>query len=380
MKRHKIWLALLLSLAIGCGNVQNTDGEQQAEKMTQTETQQQEEMQQQTESQKQTEVQKQEENPKQNEIEELVYTDEYLKQITDIAVAEDGRLYTIGLQKMYSYNTDMGGKEVLMVTQSIQWIHEFDLDGECACMGQMLFSPGEAMALEWSDGCLYMAVPGVNQEPVLYQIDNMSELYQNHFEADEWTSEEFLRFRSIDAWTLEEVYRFDTFAEINRLVFLGDRMYVQGVLTTEEQAIGYTDRNNLDAGVTLLSMDGIPQDMIKFDENTLGIYLAGEGETCFWKYIPAEEKWEKTDIAAVKYSETAEESVNNREFVAYENGCFYVKDDKIVCYQTVDGTERELFESDGSVKCLEADGAFLYYASDEWQTKEVRRIRISELL
>ena len=44
MKRHKIWLALLLSLAVGCGNSENADGEQQAENLTQTETQKQEEI------------------------------------------------------------------------------------------------------------------------------------------------------------------------------------------------------------------------------------------------------------------------------------------------------------------------------------------------
>ena len=177
-----------------------------------------------------------------------------------------------------------------------------------------------------------------------------------------------------------------------------ERLYVHGILAKpsekefvqkpeyveqyqhryEGQAIGYLDMGNTDAGVTLLPID-VPSDMIKLTKDTLGIYLEGE-ESCFWKYIPVEGTWEQTDIATVKYSGTAEHFVSYREFVAYEDGCFYVKDGKTICYQTVNGTEQELFESDGSVQGLKTDGTFLYYYSNEWSTKGVQRIEISELL
>lgn len=381
MKRYKIWFVLLLSLAFGCGNSQNADGEKQTENVTHVETQ------------KQEETQEQEEMSEQNRKGELVYTADYVGNIDEIAVTEDGHLYVISLQEFKKFYKE--GKDRLTIEQPSQWLYEFDANGKYLCVGQMILSPKEAFVLEWSDDCLYMVLPELNKKPVLYQVDNLSAVHKIQEEEDDMAG-----FSTSDIWRLKELYCFDMFSEITRLVIMGDRLYVYGMLanpnenplvqdleyaenypdTYKGQVIGYMDMKNLDAGVTLLSMDGVPQDMIKFDENTLGIYLAEEDEVCFWKYIPAKEKWEKTDIAEVKYSEKAEESVVYGEFVAYENGCFYVKDGNVVCYKAGNGTEQELFESDGLVQCLETDGTFLYYSSKEWTTKEVRRIQISGLL
>ena len=396
MKRYKIWFVLFLSLAVGCGKTQNADGEQQ------------------------TQVQKQEELLEQNETSELVYTSDYVGNIDDIAVTENGQLYVISLQELEQSKEERNGKELSVITQPTQWLYEFASDGACICQGEMLYSPGKAMVLEWWEDLLYMVIPGIHKMPVLYQVDDMSSVYEMHEKAEEWPWQDLEKydsydkwrfqekevindidyFRSLDTWTLQEFYRFDMFSEINRLVFMGDRLYVYGVLANLEEnsfvqnleslenymqsyqgeAIGYLDMKNLDAGVTLLSVDGIPQDMIKLTEDTLGIYLAGKEETCFWKYIPAKETWEQTDSAEVKFGETAEDSVVYSEFVAYEDGCFYVKDGKTVCYKPVNGTERELFESDGSVQGLKTDGTCLYYYSNEWSEKEVRRVEVSELL
>ena len=398
MKRHKIWLALLLSLAVGCGNSQNADGEQQAENLTQTETQ------------KQEEILEKEDMSGQSETENLVYTSSYLKNIDDIALTTDGRLYAVGLQNLYTTSKEKDGKEWLVIEQPSQWLYEFDSDGKMVCVGEMMFSPGEVMALEWYDDILYMVVPRIDKMPMLYQVGNLAEVHSDVVQTVKKLREtdpnvnnyikEYLAFSNLDMWNLQELYRFDTFSEINRLVFIGERLYVFGILANpnenpfvqnledvenypnryEGQAIGYMDIKNLEAGITLLPMDGRPQDMIKLTEDMLGIYLAGEEEACFWKYIPEKEKWEKTDIAEVKYSEMTEESVSYGKFVAYEDGCFYVKGGNFICYKTGNGTEQEVFESDGLIKCLETDGIFLYYYSDEWKTKEVRRIRISDLL
>lgn len=407
MKYNKIWLVLLLSLAIGCGNAQNTDGEQQVENLTQTE------------NLEQKEPSKQDEIQEQSATEKLVYTSDYLENVDEIVIDENGHLYAIGCQDLQKSHEEENGNGFTVITYPKQWLYEFDAEGKCLSSGEMIYSSGEAMALEWSEGYLYMVVPGVNQNPVLYQVDNLSTVYEMHEVADEWPwdtlsdydgyidwlmysegIEDYLKFNSLNVWTLEELYRFDMFSEINRLVFMGDSLYVYGMLANPNenplvlnleyaenypdiykgQTIGYMDMKNLNAGITLLSMDGVPQDMIKFDENTLGIYLMGEDESCFWKYMPAKEKWEKTDIAVNKDSEAAKESVSYGEFIAYEDGCFYVKDGKVVCYNAGNGTEQEVFESDGLIKCLETDGIFLYYYSDEWKTKEVRCIRISDLL
>ena len=396
MKRYKIWCVLFLSLAVGCGKAQNVDSEQQ------------------------TQVQKQEELLEQNEMDALVYTSDYVGNIDDIAVTEDGKLYVISLQELEQSKEERNGKELSVITQPTQWLYEFASDGACICQGEMLYSPGKAMALEWSEGSLYMVIPGINKMPVLYQVDDMSSVYEMHEKAEEWPWQDLEKytsynqwsiqekevindiqnFRLLDTWTLQELYDFDMFSEINRLVFLEDRLYVYGILTNLEEntlvqnleslenymqsyqgeVIGYLDMKNLDAGVTLLSVDGIPKDMIKLTEDTLGIYLAGKEETCFWKYIPNKETWEQTDIAEVKFGGTAEDSKVYSEFVAYEDGCFYVKNDNIVCYKPVNGTEVELFESDGLVQGLKTDGTFLYYYSSEWSRKEVRRIEMSELL
>ena len=391
MKRYKIWFVLFLSFAVGCGKTQNVDSEQQ------------------------TQLQKQEELLEQNEMDALVYTSDYVGNIDDITVTEDGKLYVISLQKLEQLQEEIKGKELSVITQPTQWLYEFASDGACVCQGEMLYSPGKAMVLEWSEDSLYMVIPGINKRPVLYQVDDMTSVYEMHEKAEEWPWQDLEKydsydkwrfqekevindidyFRSLDTWTLQEFYRFDMFSEINRLVFMGDRLYVYGILensfvqnleyletypdTDKGQAIGYLDMKNLDASVNLLSVDGVPQDMIKLTKDTLGIYLEGE-ESCFWKYIPVEGTWEQTDIATVKYSGTAEHFVSYREFVAYEDGCFYVKDGKTICYQTVNGTEQELFESDGSVQGLKTDGTFLYYYSNEWSTKGVQRIEISELL
>ena len=408
--KQKFWLVLLCSFAIGCGNGQNADGETLIENTAQTETLEQEENVTQVETQKQEESVTKTDVSKDRGMDELVYTFEDLENITDIAVTDDGRLYVTCFQEMKQEYKKSKGKELLVITQPTQWLYEFASDGACVCLGELLYSPREAMALEQSEDFLYVMVPGVNGVPVLYQVEHLSEVYSDVVEtykkfkemgADSNTYiQEFLDFSDLDIWTLQELYRFDTFSEINRLVFLGDRLYVYGTLgnpddkslvqnvefsemhpnTDIRQAVGYLDMKNVEAGVTLLPVDGIPQDMIKFDENTLGIYLAGEDVASLWKYIPENETWEQTDIAAVKKSEIEEDSVSYSEFAAYEDGCFYVKDGNVVCYKTVDGTEQELFECAGSVKVLKTDGTYLYYYSDEWATREVRRIEISELL
>ena len=404
MKRHKIWLALLLSLAVGCGNGQNADGEQQAENLTQTEMQKQEEM------LEKEDMAGQENMPEQSETEHQAYTSSYLKNIDDIALTTDGRLYAVGLQNLNTTSEEKDGKEWLVIEQPSQWLYEFDSDGKMVCVGEMMFSSGEVMALEWYDDILYMVVPRIDKMPVLYQVGNLAEVHSDVVQTVKKLREtdpnvnnyikEYLAFSNLDMWNLQELYRFDAFSEINRFVFMGERLYVFGILANpdenpfgqnleavenypnryEGQAVGYMDIQNLEAGITLLPMPGIPQDMIKLTEDTLGIYLAGEEETCFWKYIPAKEKWEKTDIAEVKYSEMTEESVSYGKFVAYEDGCFYVKGGNFICYKTGNGMEQELFESGGLVHCLKTDGTFLYYYSHEWSAKEVRRVRISELL
>ena len=416
--RHKIWLVLLLSFVLGCGNGQNGDGEKQIENVTKTEVLEQEdetktEIQEQTEILKkqenatQTEIQKQEENITKNETDELVYTSDYLGNIDDIAVTEDGRLYAICFQALHEGYRESNGKERLVITQPTQWLYEFDTNGACVCLGEMIYSPKEAMTLEWAEDSLYMVVLGINNIPVLYEVGHLSEVYSEVVEtykesrkAGEHDMQKFSDVNNLDIWTLQERYRFDTFSAIKRLVFMEDRLYVYGVLTNPEenafvqnleslemyvdtytgQAIGYLDMKNLDAGVTLLPMDGIPQDMIKLTEDTLGVYLVGEDATSFWKYTPSKETWEQTDMAEVKFGGTAEDSVVYSEFAAYEDGCFYVKNDNIVCYKQANGTEVELFESDGSVQGLKTDGTFLYYYSNEWSEKEVRRVEISELL
>ena len=400
--KNKIWLVLLFGFAIGCGSGQKAGREQPAESLTQTE------------------VQKQEERVTETDVlkdsgtDELVYSSEFLGNIVDIAVTEDGRLYAIEFQELSQSYMESNGKELLIITQPKLWLYEFDSNGACVCFGGSLYSSGDAMTVEWAEDSLYVVVPGVNGVPALYQVGHLSEVssdvvetYKKIRETIQETDEnisnytqEFQAFRDLDIWTLQELYCFDIFSEITRLVFLGDRLYVYGILETLDenslvqniefsemhpntdirQAVGYLDMKNLEAGVTLLSMNGIPQDMIKFDENTLGIYLAGEDAASFWKYIPANEIWEQTDIAEVKYSETTEDTASYSELAAYEDGCFYVKDDNVVCYKTVTGTECELFESDGSVQCLKTDGTYLYYYSDEWAAREVRRIGISGVL
>ena len=407
MKYNKIWLVLFLIFVVGCGNAQNADGEQQTENLTQTE------------NLEQKESSKQEEIQEQSATEKLVYTSDYVGNVDEIVIDENGHVYAIGWQDLKKSNEEKNGNEFTVITYPKQWLYEFDADGKCLSSGEMTFSSGEAMALEWSDGYLYMVVPGVNQHPVLYQVDNLSTVYEMHEVADAWPwdtlsdydrytqwllygegiKEDYLKFNSLNVWTLEELYRFDMFSEINRLVFMGDRIYVYGMLanpnenplvqnleyaenypnTYKGQAIGYLDKNNLDAGVTLLSMDGVPQDMIKFDENTLGIYMAGEDEACFWKYIPAKETWEKTDIAVNKESEAAKDSAVYGEFAAYETGCFYVKTGNVVCYNAGNGTEQELFQSEGVVTCLKTDGTFLYYYTHVGETKKIKRVEISKL-
>ena len=397
MKRYKIWCVLVLSLAVGCGKAQNADGEQQIQ------------------------VKKQEELLEQNETQELVYTFDYVGNIDDIAVTEEGQLYVISLQELEQSKEEMNGKELSVIKKPTQWIYEFASDGACICQGEMLYSPGKAMALEWSEGSLYMVIPGMNQMPMLYQVDDMASVYEMHEKAEQWPWQDLEKydsysawmsqnkevqndilqeFRLLDTWTLQECYCFDTFSEINRLVFMEDKLYVYGVLTNPEEnafvqnleflendmqsyqgeAIGYLDMKNPDAGITLLPMDGIPKDMIKLTEDTLGIYLAGKDTTSIWKYTPSKETWEQTAMAEVKSGGTAENSAVYREFATYKDGCFYVKNDNVVCYKQANGTEVELFESDGSVQGLKTDGTFLYYYSNEWSEKEVRRVEISELL
>ena len=403
MKRYRMWFVLLLVFAIGCGNSQTIDEEQPTETPTKAELPKQEE------TLEQEKIAEEEKTPKQNEREEQIYTSTYLENIDDIAIPDDGRLYAVYLQELEQGYKEVKGKELLVINKPSQWLLEFASSGECVCVGEMISSPGEVMALEWEDDFLYMVIPGIDKMPVLYQVNQLSAVYSEEVETYKKITEanvdfydsiqEMNAFSNLDMWNLQELYCFDMFSEINRLVFMGDRVYVHGILKNPEekplvqnleyvetypdtykgQAIGYMDMKNLDAGVTLLPVD-VPQDMIKLTEDTLGIYQMGEDATYFWKYTPAEEKWEQTDIAVDKYSETAEESASYGAFSGYEDGCFYVKNGNCVCYKTVDGIEQELFDSDGFVHGLKTNGTFLYYYSYEWSTKEVRSIRISDLL
>ena len=237
-------------------------------------------------------------------------------------------------------------------------------------MGRVLLQAG-------GDGCLYMVVPGLDGIPVLYQLN---------LETGEW----------------QELYRFARFSEINNLVFMGDRMYVHGLLANPSekelvqnpeyveqyenhykgQAIGYLDMKNPDAGVTLLPID-VPSEMIKLTEDTLGIYQTGDEAWRFWKYTPAQETWKKTDIAVSYYRSTWEERAEKspwcKNFSGYADGCIYLKNVYDICYETEDGTERILFTESSYPYFLQSDGTFLYYYTHVGNTKKIKRIEISKL-
>ena len=181
-----------------------------------------------------------------------------------------------------------------------------------------------------------------------------------------------------------------------------DRLYVQGILKkpgekelvqnpeyVEEyrylykgQAMGYLDMENIDAGVTLLPID-VPREIVKLDEDTLGIYLTGDEAWTFYKYTPAQELWEKTDIGVACYSSTLEEidvrAPRCEEFCGYGDGCFYYKNRKFLCYETEDGTDKLSLMLPESPYYMQSDGTFLYYYTHVGGTTKIQRIEISKL-
>ena len=393
MKRQKIWLALLLSLSIGCGNGQHTDGEQQAENLTQTETQKQEGNV--TEAPKRSEIIIQNSSTEQRptptpnpeaELDELVLVYDGLEyeDVKDITIGEDGTLYALCItERIQSYDKS----KTVNIKKQEQCIYAFDRNGKIMWRAETLFPAiklvedvqvdSALMLLEaGGDGCLYMVVPGLDKIPVLYQLN-------------------------LETWEWKELYRFARFSEINNLVFMGERMYVHGLLVKpsekelvqnpeyveqyqhryEGQTIGYMDMENLDAGVTLLPID-VPGDMIKLDEDTLGIYQTGDEAWRFWKYTPAQELWEKTDIGVSYYRSMPEESKEKSPwcecFSGYGDGCIYRKNMFNICYETEDGTEQILFTSGSSLQYLQSDGTFLYYYT-MGNIHKIQRMEISKL-
>ena len=181
-----------------------------------------------------------------------------------------------------------------------------------------------------------------------------------------------------------------------------DRLYVYGILANPKEkqlvqnleylekyphfyqgeTIGCLDMENLDAGITILPID-VPKEMIKLTEDTLGIYQTGEDADYFWKYTPAQETWEKTDIAVSYHQSTEEERSEKspwcRNFTAYEDGCIYVKEKADICYETEDGTEQILLKSDAMPHNMQSDGTFLYYYTHVGDTKKIQRVKISKL-
>ena len=401
VKRYKIWLALLLSLAMGCGSVQNADGEKQTENLTQTETQKQGESV--TQAPKRSEItiqnsstgQKPTPTPNpEDELNELVLVYDGLEyeNVKDITIGEDGTLYALCItESIQSYEEN----RTVNIKKQEQWIYAFDKNGKIMWRAETFFPAiplvkkvqvdsvvkhiemGRVLLQAGGDGCLYMVVPGLAGIPVLYQLN-------------------------LETWEWQELYRFARFSEINNLVFMGDRMYVHGLLANpsekelvqnpeyveqyqhryEGQTIGYMDMENLDAGVTLLPID-VPGDMIKLDEDTLGIYQTGDEAWRFWKYTPAQELWEKTDIGVSYYRSMPEESEEKSPwceyFSGYGAGCIYRKNIFHICYETEDGTEQILFTSADSPQYLQSDGTFLYYYT-EGNIHKIQRMEISKLL
>ena len=391
--RHKIWLILLLSFAFGCGNAQNTDGEKQVEAQKQEENTIQTKTPTQTEAPKRSEIVIQNTSTGQQptptpmpkeESDDLIFVyDSFRGYSDDIAIADDGTLYTIC---DWAEDKQCIPDRPIQLTKPKQRLYAFDKNGACLWQMDMMFQTGDVwdlvteekgIVIEWSEGFLYAVLPEYLKTPVLYRLNQ-------------------------ETWEWQEVYRFEKFSEINNVVFLGDRIYVQGILLKSSekelvqnpeyveqyrylykgQAIGYLDRKNPDAGVTLLPID-VPSEMIKLTEDTLGIYQTGDEAWRFWKYTPAQELWEKTDIAVSYYRSTWEERAEKspwcKNFSGYADGCIYLKNVYDICYETEDGTERILFTEGSMPYFLQSDGMFLYYYTHVGDTKKIKRIEISKL-
>ena len=313
--------------------------------------------------------------------------DKFDGEVDSLAVAEDGTIYAICRQEESVYYPQ---NKVVKIRKPKQLLYAFDENGAClwrveivlpTVMQKMVlgvrYEVKQEVVLEWADGFLYLVLPGVDKMPVLYQF-------------------------SPETWEWQEIYRFEKFSEIHHLVFMEEKLYVQGILANpsekefvqkpeyveqyqhlyDGQAIGYLDMGNTEAGVTLLSID-VPSDMIKLTEDTLGIYQTGDEFWSLWKYMPAKETWEKTDIGVCYYrslpEEVSERCPTCKYFVGYEDGCIYVKNGQDICYETPDGTELSLFTSDASIQYLKSDGTFLYYYIQRGDLSEIRRLCIREL-
>ena len=316
--------------------------------------------------------------------EDLVFVyDKFDSSIYSLDVAEDGTLYAISLQgKTTFYSQD----KIVKIGKPEQWLYAFDENGECLWRMEMLLpivnlqyhlEDAKLTMLEWENGFLYVVLPNLNRTPVLCRFD-------------------------LETWEWQELYCFEKFSEICKLVFMEERLYVHGILAKpsekefvqkpeyveqyqhryEGQAIGYLDMGNIDAGVTLLPID-VPSDMIKLTEDTLGIYQTGDEAWRIWKYTPAKEIWEQTDIGVSYYRSTPEELAEKspmcQNFLGYADGCIYLKNAYNICYETPDGTELTLFTSSSVINELKSDGTFLYYYIRSMGGYGIRRIRISEL-
>ena len=356
-KQYKKGLALFLSLMIGCGNIQNADGEKQEEEPIRSVIT----IQNTSTGQQASSATEETDNPI------FEYT-KFIKRVDGLAVDENGQLYIIHCNSVPK--------------QTTQEIAVYAWDGTRIKNEELDFSVGKATVFEWIDGSLYVVAPKVGDVPALYEINP-------------------------ETWEVQELYCFDTFAQISRVAFMENRVYVFGLLKNKDEkpfvqnleylesyrvnwyqgeSIGYVDMENPDTGITLLPID-IPKDMIKLTEDTLGIYQMGEDARYFWKYTPAEEKWEKTDIAVSYYrssfEEMMEKSATCEAFAGYGDGCIYVKNHGNFCYETVDGTETNLFTRDSSLTHWKTDGTYMFfyaYNSMGMGGHEIWRVQISDLL
>ena len=385
MNRYKICLVLLFSLVlVGCGSGQNADGEKQAVSPSKAEEVERTEIVIQNTSTGQKPTLTPTPIPEEKKDELVFVYDEFSGMVYDMAIADDGTLYAIcNFQETKNLKKD----NTIILTKPKQYLYAFDENGACLWRLRMMFPTGDLLdsyfdldkmgMLEWSDGFLYAVLPKNYKTPVLYQFN-------------------------LETWEWKELYCFETFSKINSFVFMGDRLYVYGILENPKEkplvqnleylkqyphryngeAIGYIDLKNRETDVTLLPID-VPKDMIKLTEDTLGIYQMGEDATYFWKYTPAEETWEQTDIAVSYYRSTLEESSEKsplcQEFVGYEEGCIYVKNVDNICYETEDGTEMTLLRSTFEPRYFKSDGIFLYYYTHTGLITKIQRIRISDL-
>ena len=127
------------------------------------------------------------------------------------------------------------------------------------------------------------------------------------------------------------------------------------------------------------------QELYYFETFSLinNLVFMGDKAWSLWKYTPAQENWEKTEIAVSYYRSLAEEMLEKspvcENFAGYEDGCFYISNLKDLCYETPDGTELLRFRVD-DISYLETDGTFLYYYYHRNEAKGIRRIRISDLV